>query len=323
MEATRRHLEAAHSVYIACHIIPDGDAIGSLLGLGWALRQLGKRCTMACADPVPPRFGFLAGAQEIVSDPPGDEEIIVAVDSSDTERLGSLYDALVFQSRPVINIDHHVTNIRFGTVNCVQPLPSTAEIIFSLTRELGVALDKRIAAPLLTGLVADTRCFRTGNVTVEQLHTAIALMDAGASMVEITENVFSRKPVAAICLWGRALINVRTRGGIMWTEIDQDAQRECAASPDSGTGLVSFLASTQDIDVALVFRETPDGDIEVSMRSGPGWDVSGAALKLGGGGHPRAAGCTLPGDMSTVRERVLLEIQTVLREQAGAQSEAR
>ncbi|HUT16340.1 MAG TPA: DHH family phosphoesterase [Anaerolineae bacterium] len=318
MEATRRHLEAAHSVYVVCHIIPDGDAIGSLLGLGWALRQLGKRCTMACADPVPPRFDFLAGTQEVVSDPPGDEEIIVAVDSSDTERLGSLYDALVFQSRPVINIDHHVTNIRFGTVNCVQPLPSTAEIIFSLTQELGVALDKRIAAPLLTGLVADTRCFRTGNVTSQQLHTAIALMDAGASMVEITENVFSRKPVAAICLWGRALINVRTRGRIMWTEIDQDAQRECAASPDSGTGLVSFLASTQGVDIALVFRETPDGDIEVSMRAGPGWDVSGAALRLGGGGHPRAAGCTLPGDMSAARERALLEIQTVLREQAGA-----
>lgn len=323
MEATKRHLEAARSVYIVCHIIPDGDAIGSLLGLGWALRQLGKRCTMACADPVPPRFDFLAGAREIVSNPPADEEIIVAVDSSDTERLGSLYDASVFQSRPVINIDHHITNIHFGTVNCVQPLPSTAEIILALTQELGVALDRRIAAPLLTGLVADTRCFRTGNVTARQLHTAIALVDAGALMAEITENVFSRKPVTAICLWGRALINVRTRGRIMWTEIDQDAQRECASSPDSGTGLVSFLASTQGIDVALVFRETPEGDIEVSMRAGPGWDISGAALKLGGGGHPRAAGCTLPGDMSAAREGVLLEIQTVLREQARAQSEAR
>jgi len=321
MEAARRHLEAAHSIYIVCHIIPDGDAIGSLLGLGWALRQLGKQCTMACADPVPPRFDFLAGAQEIVSDPPGDEEIIVAVDSSDTERLGSLYDAPVFQSRPFLNIDHHVTNIHFGTVNCVRPLSSTAEIIFSLTQELGVALDKRIAAPLLTGLVADTRCFRTGNVASEQLRTAIALMDAGAVMVEITENVFSRKTPTAICLWGRALMNVRTSSRIMWTEIDQDAQRECAASPDSSTGLVSFLASTQGVDVALVFRETPDGDIEVSMRAGPGWDISGAALKLGGGGHPRAAGCTLPGNMSAAREHVLHEIQTVLREQAGAQEQ--
>jgi len=317
MEATKRHLEAARSVYIACHIIPDGDAIGSLLGLGWALRRLGKRCTMACADPVPLNFDFLAGVEEIISDPPGDEEIIVTVDSSDTERLGSLYDAQVFKSRPVINIDHHVTNTHFGTVNLVQPLPSTAEIIFVLIQRLGVPLDKDIAAALLTGLITDTRCFRTGNVGTRQLHTAIALMDAGALMAKITDRVFSRKPVSTICLWGQALTRVRTQGSVMWTEIDQDMQRTCATSPAGGSGLVSFLASTEGIDVAMVFREMDDGNIEVSMRAGSGWDVSGAALKLGGGGHPRAAGCTVPGDMSSARERVLSEIQATLQEQAS------
>jgi len=316
MKTVKKYLEAAHSIYIACHIIPDGDAIGSLLGLGLALRRLGKHCTMACADPVPPKFDFLAGVQDIVSSPPTTEEIIVAVDSSDTERLGSLYDAEIFSTRPVINIDHHVTNIRFGTVNLVRPTPSTAEIIYTLIRRLRVPLDKDIATALLTGLVTDTRCFRTGNVTIKQLRTAIALMKAGASLTDITEFVFNRASISTICIWGQALAKVRTQGRIIWTEIDHNMLRKCNASPNEGNGLVSFLASTKDMDVAIVFREKDDGRIEASMRAGPGLDISGVALKLGGGGHPRAAGCTIAGTMSTVRKRVLREIEAALQEQS-------
>jgi len=315
MKAAKRHLEAAQSIYIACHIIPDGDAVGSLLGLGLALRHLGKQCTMACADPVPFKFDFLSGVQEIVTHPPTSEEVIVTIDSSDIERLGSLYDEAIFRSRPVINIDHHVTNTRFGTVNLVQFLPSTAEIVYALIRRLGVPLDKDIASALLTGLVTDTRCFRTGNVTAKQLRTAIALMKAGASLTNITELVFNREPISRICLWGQALANAQTRGRVIWTEVHRDMMRQCGASPNEGNGLVSFLASAMGVDIAVVFRETDDGRIEASMRAGPGWDISGIALELGGGGHPRAAGCTIAGEMSTVRERVLRGIEAALQQQ--------
>jgi len=320
MNIAKRQLAAAHSVYIACHIIPDGDAIGSLLGLGLALRRLGKSCTMACADRVPSRFDFLSGVHEIISQPPTTEEVIVTVDASDIERLGSLYDEAIFRCHPVINIDHHVTNTRFGTVNLVQPLPSTAEIVYTLIRRLGVQPDKNTATALLTGLVTDTRCFRTGNVTAAQLRTTIALMDAGASLTDITELIFNREPVSTICLWGRALANVQTHGRVIWTEIGRDMMRGCGASPNEGDGLVSFLASTMGVDAALVFREKDDGRIEVSMRAGPGWDVSGVALQLGGGGHPRAAGCTVAGEMSTVRERVLGAVETALQGQSTRNS---
>jgi phosphoesterase RecJ-like protein len=317
MKAAKRYLEAAQSIYIACHIIPDGDAIGALLGLGLALRHLGKHCTMACADPVPSKFSFLPGAREIAPHPPTTEEVIVTVDSSDIERLGSLYDEATFRSRPVINIDHHVTNILFGTVNLVQFLPSTAEIVYALIRRLGVPLDKDIASALLTGLVTDTRCFRTGNVTTKQLRTAIVWMKAGASLTDITELVFNREPISRICLWGQALARVQTRGRIIWTEVQRDMIRECNASPNEGNGLVSFLASATGVDVAIVLREMDDGRIEASMRAGPGWDVSQVALQLGGGGHPRAAGCTMAGEMSTVRERLLSEIEAALHQQKG------
>ncbi len=318
LDTAKKYLLEAGSVYIGCHILPDGDAVGSLLGLGRALRSLGKACTLACADPIPFKFDFLPGVQDIVANPPTAEEVIVTVDSSDVERLGALYDEAIFHSRPVINIDHHVTNTAFGTVNLVQFLPSTAEIVYALIKRLGALLDKDTAAALLTGLVTDTRCFRTGNVTTKQLRTAIAFMKAGASLAEITELVFNRKPVSTICLWGQSLANAQTRGRIIWTEISRDMMRKCGATPNDGNGLVSHLASTLGVDVAIVFRETDDGRVDASMRAGPGWDISGVAFKLGGGGHPKAAGCTIAGDMHTVRDLVLSEIEAVLQDQKAA-----
>jgi phosphoesterase RecJ-like protein len=299
--------------------MPDGDAIGSLLGLGRALQRLGKTCTMACADPVPAKFDFLAGADQVVYRPPSGEQVIVTVDVSDTGRLGSLYDEASFRSRPVINIDHHITNTRFGTVNLVQDLPSTAEIVYRLLRHLKVDLDRDIAAALLTGLLTDTRCFRTGNVTARQLRTAVALMDAGASLAGLNELLFNREPASTICLWGQALASVQTKGRVIWAEIDHDMMRRCRASANDADGLSSFLASTIGVDVSLVLREKDDGRIEVSMRAGPGWDISGVALQLGGGGHPRAAGCTLAGTMRAARERVLSAVESALEEQQPRQ----
>jgi phosphoesterase RecJ-like protein len=311
------HLETAQSIYIACHVAPDGDAIGSLVALGVTLQHLGKTCTMACADPVPGKFDFLVGVNDVVSRPPTAEQVIVTVDVSDIERLGSLYVEAAFRSRPVINIDHHITNTRFGTVNLVHLLPSTAEIVYALLRHLKAPPDPDVAAALLTGLLTDTRCFRTGNVTTRQLRTAVALMGAGASLAELTELLYNREPASTICLWGQALASAQTQGQVIWTEIDLDMMRRCRASANDADGLVSFLASTMGVDAALVLREKDDGQIEVSMRSGPGWDISGVALQLGGGGHPRAAGCTLAGSMSAVRERLLSAVESALKEQTA------
>jgi phosphoesterase RecJ-like protein len=318
LDAAKRHLLAAQSAYVICHIMPDGDAVGSLLGLGRALTSLGKSCTLACADPIPIKFDFLPGAKDIVCAPPSSEELIVTVDSSDVERLGALYDEALFGTRPVINIDHHVTNTGFGTVHLVQFLPSTAEIVCALLQSLPVPLDREIATALLTGLVTDTRCFRTGNMTARQLRTALMLMGAGASLTQITELVFNREPVSAVCLWGQSLANAQVRGRIMWTEINREVMRKCGASPNDGNGLVTFLASRVGVDVAIVFRETDDGRVEASMRAGPGWDISQAAYKLGGGGHPRAAGCTIAGQMDAVRDLVIGEIGAALLEQEAS-----
>jgi bifunctional oligoribonuclease and PAP phosphatase NrnA len=315
MLKAKRILESAQSVYVACHTVPDGDAIGSLFGLGLALRRLGKACTLACPDPVPAKYDFLAGLGAVVAHPPTTEQVIVTLDCSDLQRLGALYDKAVFDSRPVINVDHHRTNLCFGTINVVHDLPSTAEIVYELIRKLRVPLDRDIATALLVGLVTDTLCFRTGNVTSRQLRTASRWVNAGASLSQVTELVYGRESLSTICLWGKALARVQTRGRIIWTEIEQDMLRQCGASPDEGNGLVSFLASTMGVDVAAVFREKDDGRIEASMRAGPGWDVSAVALQLGGGGHARAAGLSASGSLASVRETVLTQIEASLAEQ--------
>jgi len=167
------------------------------------------------------------------------------------------------------------------------------------------------------GLITDTRGFRTANVGKEQLQTAIRLMEAGASITCVTEQVLNREPVSTICLWGRALARMQTRGPIIWTEIDQSIQRECGASPNEGGGLSSFLASAEGSGVAIVFREADDGRIDVSMRASSAVDISKVAVRLGGGGHPRAAGATIAGEMSAVRETVLAAVSAALAEQRG------
>jgi phosphoesterase RecJ-like protein len=216
----------------------------------------------------------------------------------------------------VINIDHHRTNVRFGTVDIVRDLPSTAEIVGLLVRRLQVPLDEGIASALLVGLVTDTQCFRTGNVTARQLRTATRWIVAGASLALITDRVYGREPLSTVCLWGQALAGVRSSKGLIWTEISLDMIKHCQATPRDASGLASFLSNTEGMNVAVVFRQVDATTVDVSMRAGSGWDVSTVALALGGGGHARAAGLTAEGSLPEVRDAVLKRLRSSMGEQA-------
>lgn len=305
---------AAH-ILIICHIMPDGDAIGSLLGVGWALRKLGKSCTLACVDPVPDKYKFLPGHEEIRNKSAGDEELIITLDASDTERLGTLYNAALFGRTPVINIDHHITNIRFGRVNWVEQTASTAELGLALTEGMSIPLDANIAACLLTGLVTDTRCFRTPNTTQAVLGHATALMDAGASLAEITEKAFGQNSLTRLCIWGKALASATVRDGLIWARLRLEDFKSCDASWQDTEDLVSFLLSTRGINASLLLQEREPGKVEASMRAVRGVNIANVALGLGGGGHPQASGCTVSGTMEQVEAQVLSALSQALREQ--------
>lgn len=311
-EAIARFILDARRVMVITHVAPDGDAIGSLLGLGSALRWLGKECTLACADPVPRGFTYLPGSETIVTGPEGEYSLVISLDCSDLERLGAAYDESL-AGLPIVNVDHHVTNTHFGTVNWVDTgAASTAEMVLDLVESLDVPLDSDMALCLLNGIVTDTRGFRTPNTTPRAMRAALKLMEGGAQLPVVTDHVFNRRPFADICLWAKALNGIQLEGRIIWSQITRTMRQECAFSENGDASLVNFLSTTDEADVAIVFVEQDDGRIEVGMRSVPGVDVSAIALNLGGGGHPQAAGCMLDGDLNEAQERVLTAVKEAL-----------
>ena len=313
LNSIRHLIDEAESALLVSHISPDGDTIGSALGLAWALRQLGIAARVACADPVPRSLRFLPGSQDYGTRGLGTESLIFAIDCSDPERAGNLYSATAFASVPVVNIDHHVTNLLYGDVNLVDvDAAATAQLVLQVVQHLGIPLDATIATCLLTGLVTDTRSFRTSGTTPQVLRDALTLCEAGASLSEIMDQAYAHYPMALLRLWGLAFDRAELTDGILWVEISRDDMRAAAATPTMASGLVNFMSTIDDAIVALVLRELDDGQIDVSLRSRQGVNVAQVASALGGGGHPQAAGCQLEGDMCLVRERVLAALRQLL-----------
>ena len=312
-----RRISDADRVLAICHVSPDGDAIGSLLGLGLALQKMGKRVVMACSDPVPVMYRHLPHWDEIVRSPSGDFDLVVSLDCSDLERLGKAYDAAALAGVPIVNIDHHATNVNFGVVNWVDTTAAaTAQMLARLLDVLGVPLDREIATCLLNGILTDTLGFRTPSTTPQVMETAIELMNAGASLSQLTDRIFNHRPLATIRMWSMALQNLHLEGRVLWSQITQDIRRYVGYEENGDAGLVKFLNTANEADIAVVFDEMADGRVNVSMRAGPGYDVSQVALALGGGGHPQAAGCTLFGPLEEVREKVLSLLHRAWEEQA-------
>jgi len=305
-------VEKAHRVLLISHVMPDGDTLGSALGLAWALRKRGLEARLSCADPVPKQLRFLPGSREYAPRPKTDEDAILVIDSSDLERIGSIYDAEAFAAVPVVNIDHHVTNLHFGQINLVEPRAATAELILELVNYLDIPLDARIATCLLTGLVTDTQGFRIHSTTSDSLRAASTLMDAGASLAEIVEAAFNHRSLPMLRLWGLALASIQDSGGVFWTEISQDLLRRVGADQEASRGLANFLGTLDGAPISAVFRELQDGQVDVSLRSSVGVDVSRVALAFGGGGHTQAAGCLVRGALAEVRERLLAALRQAL-----------
>ena len=290
---------------VVSHISPDGDTIGSALALARALRQRGVVVRLSCADPVPAELRFLPGSVEFAATHWSDEDAIVVVDTSDTERLGSIHDADAFARVLVVNIDHHVTNVGYGDINLVSQKASTAELVAELLEFWGIALDPEIATCLLTGLVTDTQGFRTGNTTADTFGAAQRLVAAGASLSKVMDAAFNHRSLGAMRLWAAALWQAKLEDGLMWLEVTQSLLKSIGVGPEACKGLVNFASTVHEAKVVIVFREQDDGTVDVSFRSTAAHDVSRIALSLGGGGHPQAAGCLVPGPFGEARELVL------------------
>jgi len=269
---------------------------------------------MYCRDGVPPRYAFLPGADQVVTRLDNSADLVIAVDCADMGRLGlSIDDLTLLDTRPTLNLDHHVTNTAFATVNLVDTeAASSAEVVLDLVDALGVSLDVTMATCLLCGMVTDTLGFRTANVTPRTLERAARLMRAGASLTDITENALNRRPLSGLCMWAAGLRTMQYADHVIWAHLTRAARAACGPVPGAETGLVNFLLSAHEAQVAALLTERDDGSVDVSLRAKPGHDLSGVATALGGGGHPLAAGCTLPGPLEEAEARVLNEIHAYL-----------
>ncbi len=310
MDQVVYELGHARKIFIAAHIMPDGDCIGSLLALGWALRELGKTVLMSLDDKVPDTFNYLSGFNEIASRVPRDEDLFVYVDGSDRGRYGRSYDPARIGSRTTINIDHHVTNEYFATVNLVDvTAASTAEIIYELICRLNAPITPTIAQCVLTGIVTDTLGFRTNATTPETMERATEMMRAGGSIPEIIDRVYNRRSFNSLRLLGHAIDNARLDGPVIWSQVSKETLRAFGINGNGTGGIVNMLLSVAEARVACFLAEKDDGRVELGLRARAGTDVSGIAYRLGGGGHKQAAGAMLPAPFDTAAERVLAEIK--------------
>jgi phosphoesterase RecJ-like protein len=312
LAAARRRIARAERVLLLTHVSPDGDAVGSLLGLGLALRAAGKEVSFACADPIPDTFRFLPACGEITDNPRGQFDLTIALDSADLGRLGKLGENL---PRPIdLAVDHHTTNPGYAELNLVdEAAASTAELVAELLEPLGLPLTRPVAECLLAGIITDTLGFRTSNVTAKTLAMAHKLVTAGASLPEVYDLSFYKRSFAAIRLWGYGLSRIKLEDRIVWTSLTLQDKEQARYYGQGDADLVNTLTSVREADIAVILTEREDGRVKVSWRAVPGLNVATLAAAFGGGGHVAAAGAEIPGPLDEAEKRVLAATRALLK----------
>jgi bifunctional oligoribonuclease and PAP phosphatase NrnA len=309
LSALIQRLQQAQRILLITHVSPDSDAIGSALGMAHALRTLGKNVAPSCADAIRDRFDNLPGHAEVVTRASGELDLVVALDCGDELRLGSVWTNLPDPKPFLINVDHHVSNTRFGQINWIDPsAASTAEMVLQIVDQLNVPLNQDIAICLLYGIVGDTLGFRTPNTTPRQLQYAERCMEAGASLYESIDQQFNRRSQALVYLWGKAIHVMKIKDRVAYAAISK-AMRDACGMGVADLNLSSFLVSMNEVDRAAVLVEKDDGQVEISLRAKRGHNVSNAAVALGGGGHALAAGATIAGPLAAATKQVLLALK--------------
>jgi phosphoesterase RecJ-like protein len=303
VHSVSQKFQAAEKFLIVSHIRPDGDAIGSVLGLGLSLKLNGKDVQMVLSDGIPQSFRHLSGVEQLKQRAEGEFDLICVLDCSDLQRTG---DALNGFTKPDINIDHHITNLEFAHINVVDTQAvATAEILAELILALGLPLPPSVADALLTGLITDTIGFRTSNVRPDTLRLAARLMEHGANLSELYRLALITRSFEAARFWGTGLSTLEREGRMVWATLTQAGRKAVGYSGRDDADLVTVLASIEGADIAMIFVEQPGNHVKVSWRAQPGFDVSQIALQFGGGGHPPASGADIAGGLAEVQASVL------------------
>lgn len=301
-------LKKIGSAVIFTHTRPDGDTVGCALALSRALRLSGIRCEVAGEAPLPERYLYLEGAKDITRTPSQNAEAFLCVDVSDPARLGELKDFYLRHARKkrTFNIDHHVSNERFATYNFVRPCSSNCENIAMLLDELHVPIDKSIGECLLAGLVTDSGSFSHDDVTGDTLRLAARCLDAGANIERTNYELMQKKSRARAQFYAEIIAGIRylLDGKFAVAAIPFGTLERYSLSPDATEGIVDFGRFVEHVEVSACLLENKRGQFQISLRSNGQADVNRVAETFGGGGHVRAAGCMLFGELEEVIDKL-------------------
>jgi bifunctional oligoribonuclease and PAP phosphatase NrnA len=311
-EAAGRALDEAAEVTLVCHVNPDADAMGSMLGLGTFLARRGKRVTAASPNrpgELPRWVEALPGRELLVApgELPKQPPVLVTLDAADVNRLDGLAH-LVDRAGTVICIDHHRTNPGFGTVNIVDHHASaTAELVFRLIERMGGDLTPDVATCLYAGMVTDTGRFQFENASPEVLRIAARLRDEAFDHARLAQALYADGSVGYLRLLGRVLDRVALvpEANLVWTHVVRKDLDEARIPIQETDDLIDLVRTAREADVAAVLKEQVDGGFKVSLRSRGDTDVAAVAEGFGGGGHRLAAGYTSKASLEETRDRLV------------------
>lgn len=305
-------LAPAQRILILSHVNPDGDAIGSMLGLWHVLRTMGKTPIALASSSIPTYTEVLPEITQVQIYEPGmdlpEADLIWMVDTASLERVGRIHNdhADYLRSHPLIIVDHHVTNDGEGSVNLIMPqAASCAELLYRLLRAMAAPIAPVAATCLLMGLMTDTQSFQTSSTSPQSLNVAAELLEAGADQRAVVHALYYATPYSTLQLIGLALSQMQREGELIWTYVSQEMLHQTGAEDEASDDVVQVMQRVAGVRACVLFKERLNGDIKISLRSTPGIDVAAIAKTWGGGGHTQAAGATLHMNVEAAQREVL------------------
>lgn len=316
-------LEHSKNILIASHENPDGDALGSTLSLGLGLSKIGKNITLYNKDGVPEMLEFLPQSKNIVeslSSISGPFDIAFAVDCTSTGRAGKEFEnyAKSENCNKVVIIDHHQTTGSDADIHILdEAASSTGILIYKILKALEIDLDKEIAENIYTTIVSDTGSFSYSNTSSETLRIAAELVDMGVEPSKISQAIYENEPLRKLELYKLAVptLEITEDETIASVYVDKKMFSETGTFRQDTEGLVNIPRSIKGIEVAMLFRQESEGsepEWKVSLRSKDRVNVAKIAEDFGGGGHARAAGCSIKGSIQEVKSKIISSVQEAL-----------
>ncbi len=311
LKRIKERIEEGNRFLITTHIDLDGDAVGSVFCFYWLLKNCKKDAFVYLRDQVPYKYRFLPGPDDkrlFFKELPLEKyDTVFVLDCGDLHRIGGNYEALR-DNGFIVNIDHHNTNSGFGNINLVVPdSSSTAEIVYDLICFLNVEITQEMAINIYTGVLTDTGSFRYENTNPKAFSICAKMTEIGVKPAYVAQKVYESHPKERFFILGKVLntLEAYKNGKIVIAHVTRDMAEDNYSLEEFTDGFVEFIKEMDGIEIAMLIRQIEDNKYKISMRSKGNGDVSEICSIFGGGGHKKAAGCYINGDLNEVKKKLL------------------